>query len=71
MKFAFSETRNGTKTIHFIFSERESRVLVEIVGDLNPLKVHENLDEDLSKNLTKEEVSKFLSSLFEALQKCL
>jgi hypothetical protein len=69
MKFAWSEPRQGgTKTVHFIFSERETKILFDIVGDLKPSVVAASMDEDLE--VSEEDISKFLSSLFEALQKC-
>lgn len=69
MKFAISERRGDrVKTIHFIFSEREARVLLEAVGDLKPDRVHAGIDEE---GVTKEDVAKFLHSLFQALTECL
>lgn len=65
MKYAVSESRaTGAKTVHFIFSEREAQILFEIVGDLKPELVFDNLE---SPDVTKEDVAKFLNALFQAL----
>ncbi len=65
MKYAVSKSRaTGAKTVHFIFSEREAQILFEIVGDLKPELVFDNLE---SPDVTKEDVAKFLNALFQAL----
>ncbi len=70
MKYAVSESRSagGARTVHFIFSERETTILLEIVGDLKPDQVFEALEVG---DVTKEDVAKFLHSLFQALNECL